>query len=88
MDEVKYQDIKVSQIKTYIHKQQYIITESGDTLLLRFSYDKKRCFVRSICLVEPQIDLDGLIKIKKIPLNLNLSVTAEEKYLLGLEELK
>ncbi len=86
--EDEYFNIKKGNVKVYIHKQQYIITENGDTLLLRFSYDKQICFVRSICLVEPCIDLDGSIKMKKIPLNLNLSVTEEERRLLGDEEIK
>lgn len=89
MDE--YKNIVSGPLKVYIHKQQFIITENGDILLLRFSYDRERCFIRSICLVVPTIDnFDRKIKMKKISLDVKLSKTAEERYeqLLGVDEME
>lgn len=86
----EYKEPKAEQTKIYIHKKQHIITAEGDILLLRFSYDKERCFIRSVCLVEPCMNLDGSIGRNYTPLELNLSVVSNEKMeqLLGVEEQK
>lgn len=86
--EDEYFGIKRGPIKSYIHKKQYIITENGDILLLRSSYDKEKCFIRSICFVDPCVNFDGSNGRKYIPLNIEL-VGGLDKYeqLLGMKEI-
>lgn len=65
-------------MKIFTHKQQYVVTSSGDVLLFRFSYDKEIIFMRSVHKIEPYIEFDKTIQHKKIPLIIKSSIKSEE----------